>query len=559
MNDGVTLAIDGYVGARFDELSGLLEQRLASIGVHVDRIDIADCYKSEKEISELLRSNLPTDREIDPVELFGRLYEGSLLDLIDPVKLKAVSDRLSVGPRPESVRLVVGTGAAVAPLRAAIDETIFMDVIPKDVVLRFKREGLRNLGFRQSLPYKQALRQAYYFDFEVAGKHRTQLLSDGGVDMYMTANTGTPPVMLPRELFDHVCKELSRQPFRCKPVYNEGVWGGQFAKIYRELPEQMRNCAWVFDLIPLEVSVLIKLGDHIMDVPYLTFVKKEGESLMGRECVERFGGYFPIRFNYDDTYHSNGNMSIQVHPTEDYARQHFHEHGRQDESYYVVAVGHEAKTYMGLKDEVTADQFWSNVSESYESGQPIDHDKYVHSVPSRPGRQFMIPAGTIHASGRNQVILEIGSLTVGSYTFKLYDYCRVDLDGKPRPIHLLHGKSVLDTDRRQDYVSEKLVPEPIEVASGEGWREYVIGEHDDVYFSLRRIEFQEFAEQQTNGQFHVLTLVDGESVTVRCAKEPTRSYTMSFLDIVVVPAAVGSYVLENNGTQPIYIHKALLK
>lgn len=57
----------------------------------------------------------------------------------------------------------------------------------------------------------------------------------------------------------------------------------------------------------------------------------------------------------------------------------------------------------------------------------MDYQKYVYSIESKPGTQVMIPAGTIHASGQNQLILEIGSLTVGSYTYKMYDYVRKDL------------------------------------------------------------------------------------------------------------------------------------
>ena len=59
----------------------------------------------------------------------------------------------------------------------------------------------------------------------------------------------------------------------------------------------------------------------------------------------------------------------------------------------------------------------------------IDYTKYVNAEESIPGKQFMIPAGTIHSSGRNQLILELGSLTIGSYTYKIYDYNRKDKNG----------------------------------------------------------------------------------------------------------------------------------
>jgi mannose-6-phosphate isomerase class I len=315
----------------------------------------------------------------------------------------------------------------------------------------------------------------------------------------------------------------------------------------------------VFDLIPLEVSIVVEAGKNLLEFPYFTFIQKEGVSIMGEKCVEKFHGYFPIRFNYDDTYHSSGNMSIQVHPGEAYCKENFAEHGRQDESYYVVATGHGAKTYIGFNDGVDIDEFIREAKKSEVEYTTVDHDKYVSSVPSQPGIQFLLPAGTIHASGRNQLILEIGSLTVGSYTYKLYDYLRADLDGIPRPIHTYHGERVLETGRTAGWVKENLVQEPRLLRSGEGFAEYLIGEHDLVYFSLRRLEFEKSIEDDTQGKFHVLTLVDGEKVLIQSLDYPERSYTQNYLDMVVVPANIGRYVIKNLGNQPVCIHKTLLK
>ena len=119
----------------------------------------------------------------------------------------------------------------------------------------------------------------------------------------------------------------------------------------------MRNCAWVFDLIPLEVSIVAKTDKYEVEMPYFTLVQKEGVNIMGEQCVKDYGGYFPIRFNYDDTYHSSGNMSIQVHSGHDYNVQNFNEFGRQDESYYIVATGHGAKTYVGFTETASPDEF----------------------------------------------------------------------------------------------------------------------------------------------------------------------------------------------------------
>ena len=555
----VIVGMDGYPGADWLPLIRLLSQRLSDRGFAPSSADVAEVYKSSEEVEAMLRPYLTEDPEGDPIRLFGRLYEGGFTDLFDQSKLDSFASGLKRGDDPSDVLFIYGCGAGVKALREHCDLFLYFDVIPKDAVLRVKNGEYDNLADDSRRPYKQVLRRCYYFDYEICGRLRTEMLKNNLVDYYLASSDKLNMKLVPRDAFNALCSQLVKQPFRCKPVYNEGVWGGYYTKKLRQLPDEMKNCAWVFDLIPLEVSVFVEVGDHTIDIPYFTFVRKEGVSLMGQACVDAFDGYFPIRFNYDDTYHSNGNMSIQVHPTDEFTKDEFGEHGRQDESYYVIATGHGAKTYCGFNDNIDIERFWTDVRRSEREHTPVEYDAYVHSVPSVPGRQFLLPAGTIHSSGRNQLILEIGSLTIGSYTFKLYDYLRMDLDGTPRPIHSKYGERVLQTQRQAAWVNEHLVPEPRVITEGTGWRELVVGEHELLYFSLRRIELEKIAVQSTGGVFHVLVLVDGERVRIEAVADPSLSYTMDYLDMVVVPAAVGEYRIVNLGDQPVCMHKTHLK
>ena len=336
-------------------------------------------------------------------------------------------------------------------------------------------------------------------------------------------------------------------------------------KKLRNLPKEMRNAAWVFDFIPMEVSVLVKAGDQLLDINYCSFVHKEGVNLMGEDCVKKYHGYFPIRFNWDDSYHSTGNMSIQCHSGGKFNIENYNEFGRQDESYYVVVTGHEAKTFIGFRDDADIPEFFKEVEAADTEHKPCDYMKYVSYEDSVPGLQVMLPAGTIHSSGRNQVILEIGSLTIGSYTYKMYDYLRLDFDGKQRPIHTHLGELNVRQDRRTSVIHDPASPEyivqkPRLDASGDGWEEYILGENPQMYISLRRLEFEKCCEQDTKGErFHVLTLVDGEKVRVRSVEHPERHFDMDFMEIVCVPADMGKYVIENLGKEPIRIHKTCLR
>jgi mannose-6-phosphate isomerase class I len=461
----------------------------------------------------------------------------------------------------EGVLLIWGSGAFCKTLRRLYNHKVYLDTTPMQAMLRLKRGEYLNIGTKKALPFKMMARRCYYVDFELAVKQRFDLIHNQQIEDYVIANDTQNMTLLPAQVLEQMFEKAMCYPLRCKPVYLEGVWGGYHIQRTRNLPKEMKNCAWVFDLIPMEVSIVFDFDGDKFEFPFYTLVQSQGPKLMGQESVDKFGYYFPVRFNYDDTYHANGNMSIQCHPGEHYIKENNGELGRQDESYYIVEAGQGAKTYLGFHTETDKDQFIADARRSEKEGTPVDYQKYVYAIDSKPGTQVMIPAGTIHASGRNQVILEIGSLTVGSYTYKMYDYLRKDFDGKPRPIHTYHGDKVLDSSRTKEWVNQNLVNGGSRVVrSGEGWEEFVVGEHDLLYFSLRNMRFIDRIEDNTNGSFHVLTLVDGEQALIRSKAHPEYSFVQNYLDIVAVPAAFGEYEIINLKPQTTIIeHKTMLK
>jgi len=558
----VILALDGYIGAQFDQMVNIISGNLKMSSIEVSVMDFSHVYKGSEQLNKELIPYLPEDKEKDPVLLFGKLFKEGFELLLDDHKLDSLIDILQKSKNNKNdkkVTIIYGYGCTIRLLRPFYDIISYLDITPKEVILRAKKGRFANIGDNVAKPIKTLLRRCYYVDFEVAGHLRWDLLHDDAIDFYCISDEPDNIKLLPRATFNSVMSVLVRYPLRCKPVYIEGIWGGQYVKKIRNLPEDMRNCAWVFDLIPLEVSILVQAGKQLLEFPFFTFVQKEGKALMGDECVKKFGGYFPVRFNYDDTFHSSGNMSIQVHSGHDYNIDNYNEHGRQDESYYVIATGHGARTFIGFKEGINPDEFIEKVKISEKEFTPVEYEKYINFEKSQPGIQFLLPAGTIHSSGRNQVVLEIGSLTVGSYTYKMYDYLREDLDGIPRPIHTWHGENVLRKERTTSWVKKNLIQPPGLIRSGDGWAEYIVGEHDLLYFTLRRLEFNKSIEDDTKGKFHVINLVDGEKVIVQSVKDPGLSYKQNYLDVVIVPANVGKYRIINLGNQPVCIHKTMLK
>ena len=554
LKEGGSVGLDAYPGADVNALVNVVRQQLG--GAAVTLIDAESLLRDADTIADMLLPYLPEDREEDPVLLYGRRYKDGYEGLQDEKKVQALKALLG---KEKSV-LVYGRGALVSALRGCYDARIWMDITPRTAALNFKYGHARNLGAKTDLPYGLLMRRNYYVDFELAVDLRWDLIREKQLDYYITADV---PEEMQLVTFDDLLTlfgELCERPFRCRPVYLEGVWGGYYFTRLRHLPKEMRNCAWIFDMIPMEVSIVARLGNHEFEAPFFTFIQAMGEKLLGAQAMAQFGGYFPIRFNYDDTYHANGNMSVQCHPDEAYVVKNHGELGRQDESYYVCVTAQGAKTYLGFNEENSCEDFFRAARQAEKTHELIDYEKYINAVPSAPGTQLMIPAGTVHASGRNQVILEIGSLTVGSYTYKLYDYQRIDPQtGLPRPIHLKMGSRVIHGERTKEWVRDNLVNHGYVVREGDRWKEIVVGEHDLLYFSLRNLIFWDRIEDDTDGLFHVLALVDGEKVRVYSNEHPDRAYVMNSMDIVVIPAGLGRYTIENLGVGSVTVHKTLLK
>ena len=564
--EGVVVALDGYTTANWTVFVNLIARECCLLGLGFEAIDAnAATLKSGKEIDAIIDPLLIWDTKIDPTLLYGKVYKGGYQGLMDETRTEAFKKAVPASRQAGKISVVYGYGSLIPELRELYDVKVFFDLTPMKSMLRIRRGEYSNLGKERPGIINRTIRRCYYCDFECAVRNRHELWENNVPDWYVLDNDPQNLQLMPFGTFSDICAQLVKYPFRAKPCYLEGVWGGSYMKKLRKLPEEMRNAAWVFDFIPMEVSVVVEAGDEKLDINYCSFVHKEGVNLMGEDCVKKFEGYFPIRFNWDDSYHSTGNMSIQCHSGGEYNVKNYNEFGRQDESYYVVVTGHDAKTFIGFRDDADIPQFFRDIEAADTEHRPCDYMKYVSYEESKPGLQVMLPAGTIHSSGRNQVILEIGSLTIGSYTYKMYDYLRLDFDGKQRPIHTRLGEENVRQDRRYSVIHdpespEYIVQKPRLAASGEGWEEYILGENPQVYFSLRRLEFEKKCEQDTGGKlFHVLTLVDGDAVRVRSVRHPERYFDLQFMDIVCVPADMGRYVIENLGREPVMVHKTCLR
>jgi mannose-6-phosphate isomerase class I len=196
---------------------------------------------------------------------------------------------------------------------------------------------------------------------------------------------------------------------------------------------------------------------------------------LGSSIYSRFGAEFPSRCDFLDTV-GGGNLSLQVHLLTSYIRKHFGMDYTQDESYYLLDAEDDACVYLGLKDGIDRQAMLRDLKRAQEGDFNFPAEKYVNRFPARKHDHFRVPAGTTHCSGRNSMVLEI-SATPYIFTFKLWDWGRLGLDGSPRPIHLDHGIANIQWDRTTEWVRRSLINRIETLASGDGWKEERTGLH----------------------------------------------------------------------------------
>jgi hypothetical protein len=173
-------------------------------------------------------------------------------------------------------------------------------------------------------------------------------------------------------------------------------------------------------------------------------------------------------------------------------------------------------------------------------------ERYVNLWPARKHDHFLIPAGTIHCSGKNSMVLEI-SATPYIFTFKLWDWGRVGLDGNPRPIHIDHGAANIQWERTTDWVRDHLVNRTEPLASGEGWTEERTGLHEREFIETRRHWFRAPVVHDTGGTVNVLNLVEGDEVVVESPASTFPPFIVHYAETFIVPAAVGAYTIRPHG------------
>lgn len=523
-----TVCLECYPGVLVDEVCEEIKKRFAK---DLLLVRAGDCYLDEAEL-ERKTQPLLTD---DPV--FGRMNDFEIADFLDADKVRVARAEIERGGG--GLVLVVGTGASL--LAPVADLLVYADMARWEIQQRQRRGVVGNLGTRNLAQSAAAkYKRGFFLDWRAADRSKRELLPK--IDYLLDTNDRQTPKLISGSSFRDGLKRAASRPFRVVPFFDPGPWGGHWMEEVCDLPRDTPNHAWCFDCVPEENSMLLGFGDRRVEIPALDLIFMQTRAVLGEAIESAFGAEFPIRFDLLDTM-GGGSLSLQVHPRLQYIRDAFGVDYTQDESYYILDARQNGSVFLGLREDADENAMLHDLRASQqENGVAFNAERYVNRFAARKHDHFLIPAGTIHCSGQDTLVLEI-SATPYIFTFKLWDWGRLGLDGNPRPIHLDHGSANIAWDRRAEWVRRNLVNRVEQIAHGDGWREERTGLHELEFIETRRHWFTSAVQHDTGGTVNVLNLVEGEGAIVESPTNSFEPFEVHYAETFIVPAAVGPYTI----------------
>lgn len=534
------IRIDGYEGIFWNEIQSGLQACLEKKGLKVHWIETVHFLKPEVEIDALIMPFLGT-----PDSIWGSICQLDLADLFQMDLLNSVSPDQAA-----DLTIVIGIAAALTSLKGPL---IYLDLPKNEVQYRMRAGAMVNLGSARPGRPSQMYKRFYFVDWILLNAHKKRILSQISIiaDGQWKGNLNW---MLHKELV-YALEKLSHSPIRVRPWFEPGAWGGQWIKEHiPELNSEVINYAWSFEWIVPENGLVFESDGFLLEVSFDFLMFQNNEKILGKHAA-LYGDEFPLRFDFLDTM-KGGNLSIQCHPGLRYIKEIFGEQITQDETYYILDCAEHAVVYLGFQESINSGQFRDTLIVSQATGTEVEISKFVQSHASKKHDLFLIPNKTVHSAGAGNMVLEI-SATPYIFTFKMYDWLRLDLEGNLRPLNIEHAFKNLDFERKGDRVRDELLSRPVTLDQGEDWKLIHLPTHAEHFYDVHRFDFITTLKVDLNNCFHLMMLVEGEAILVETEDGSAQVY--SYTETFMIPAAARSYKVTNKGKSPVKLIKAFLK
>lgn len=517
----------------FDWYSGIHEQLLydeiiSRLGIE-NMICAYEARICEETVQQRYHTFITDDR------LNGVYSICNMTDFYIPEKAEEIRKRISEA---DGRVILFGAGSAVI---TEGDLLIYSDISAQTVTERLSA-GMAN--WQVDNGHEEPLRKHKRFIFLeqlMFKKHKRPLLKK--LDFYLDSHFDEEgrPAMIAGDEFRRMLDEFNHNPYQMVPEILPGVWGGHWMqKVYGATPEA-RNTAWC-RLVKEDGALQVRSDGRVLKFPFDDLMEYDPINTLGGQIYFFFGYHLPYALNILDTW-GGQNLSLQVHPIASFSQEYFNWPFGHFESYYMLDTCDHSSVYLGLKEDITVDEVVKAFEESQETGQ-FDDKKYINNFPMKRHDHIFIPSGTIHAEGKDTVVFEIDS-TVYT-TMKLWDWGRVDFDGKPRPINIGIGKHSIQQYNTR-FVEDNLISKHPVIAEGEGWKMEKMGSNE--YEVMQTLRLWTSVPYTFNSDHHirVLALVEGEEAIIESPTAAFKPRVVHFGENTVIPPYLGDYTVRPYG------------
>jgi mannose-6-phosphate isomerase class I len=546
----VRLGFDGYFGIDWPAITAALRAEAFKAGLPFEMVSINTVYKSQEEIETYKKRFTDIG---DPG--FGWVnLDGKEEEIMQAGQVAALRGKLGLA---QTNLVVFGPGAAVPSLVDGYDLVFYFDKTRQPILWDMWDGKLVPFGTDQ--PKKDYYWKEYYYsDYYLLDAQKSFLLPR--MDYWVEAIGPATFKLMSRPVYDALVQTMLKYPIKQVTIFQPGPWGAYRYKDLFEVPGLECN-AWNETAGP-ELSLLIDVGrEEMVNFPVTNLLQHPVE-FVGPYVAENFPRCFPLDVWLDDGYFPEPqpaeriSMPIHNHPSTDYVRRHFNEVIGRYETYYIAEAYEGANTWMGYKDDADLDE-WERLCRESNNIKPIENWKdFIANWPTNYGDLFLIPPGTTHGHGGNQMVLEMDTsagIAATEYSFFAYDFARKSWDdetktmtARPMKMHLDHA---FDNDKycRESYVAHHFLAKPIV----QKWtKEYSVDQYTSdprMPFHIERLHFEKRAEYSTNGKIlHIATLTRGKKVTIRSKTTGGEAEIVQWQSCIL-PASFGDYEVINQG------------
>lgn len=553
IDEGLIL-FDGWYGVDWYNIITTLKNKL---GNHIEFVNSTTLFKSQKAIEDY-QSPFVTD---DPS--FGWVNDkGVIEDLMDEDKIeKFKKEGLEKGKK----IILFGCGSSIKSIASMAKLIFYFDYTMQPLLWQMWDGEL--IPFGSNVPEKNYNWKKYYYnDFYLLLRQKKYVFSK--MDYYVECVDCQNPKLIAAETYNFMVDELVKKPIKQVKIAQPGPWGAYRYKDLWDIDGLECN-AWN-ELAGIELSVLISWEKgKIINIPSQNFMQRPLD-IVGDYVHKTYPDLMPLQVWLDDGYFPSpvpferSSMPIHDHPGTQYVRNHFNEPLGRYETYYIVESYKDSSTWMGFKEEADLEEWERLCRDSNNKKEIPNWQDFICRWDTNVGDLFLIPPGTTHGHGGNQMILEMdtGPSVAGTeYSFFTFDFARntwdnskKEMSAPPMRMHLEHS---FDNNKfvRETRVKDVHRARPVTIEGNGKFRKDRYSTISEMPFHIERIFFEEKATNDTEGKYmQIVTLTEGKSIQIRSKKNPEYATTIERLQACIIPASFGEHeYINEDGTHAMVV------